>query len=122
MTPQLFDSNGSPTVEAARHAAQDGMKRALDHAEADCQGWGDTAMAYLHGYALSHERFTGWLVTTSAELRRAVPTPANAKAWGSVIQKAARLGIIQKDGFTTDPNRHNNPVPVWKSLVYREAA
>ena len=110
------------SLDYPRVARDEGMKRALDHAEADCAGWSDTAMAYLNGYALTHDRFTGWLVTTSAELTRSVPTPVTAKAWGSIFTKAARLKIIAKDGYTQDPNRHASPVPVWKSLIYRTAA
>jgi hypothetical protein len=42
--------------------AKDGMRRALDHAEADHAGWGDLAYAYLTRYAETHDRFPrdGW--------------------------------------------------------------
>ncbi len=109
-------------ISDARVAREHGMQQALDHAERKVDNWGDVAMAFLHGYALSHDRFAGWMVTREAELTKAVQTPPTGKAWGSIFTKAARIGIIKKDGYAQDPNRHANPCPVWKSMVYKEAA
>lgn len=58
------------------------------------------------------------MVTHSAALAKAVP-PASRKAWGAIFAKAVREFVLVKDGFTQDPNRHANPCPVWKSLVFK---
>ena len=118
MTAQLslIDEQGR-----ARQARDEGMSRALAHAEADTPSWGEIAYGYLCRYAETHERFVGWFVHHEAEKTRAVPI-ASGKAWGSVLCRAARNGIILKDGYMPDPNRKMNPAPVWRSLVFHEAA
>ena len=108
-------------VDLAWSQARAGMRRATEHAESDSPGWSSQALAYLESYAKAHDRFPGWFVTHEASLQNAVPK-ASGKAWGSIFTKAARLGWIEKDGYTTDPNRNCNPVPVWRSLIYRRAA
>lgn len=108
--------------EIARRQAEEGMGRALEHAEADSPGWGSQALAYLRQYAETHDRFPGWFATQAADLTGAVPTPPTLKAWGSIFTKAARKGWIVKDGYGQDPHRHANPCPIWRSLIYRGAA
>lgn len=121
MSLQLFDGDGRPTAEASRHARDVGMAQALDHAEADDPDFSDKATHYLYTYALTHDRFTGFMVTTSARITKSVKFKSG-KAWGSLFVRAQREGWIVKDGFTTDAARHMNPCPVYKSLIYREAA
>jgi len=105
----------------ARREAEDGMSAALSHAESECEGWGDRALAYLRRYAEAHARFYGWEVVKTAALDKSFPAPANSKAWGSQIQKAARLGLIERVGAGPDPHRHGNLIPLWQSKVYRAA-
>jgi hypothetical protein len=105
--------------EIARRQAEEGMRRSLEHAEAECEGWGDRALAYLRHYAENHDRFPGWFATQAAELTGSVPAPPTRKAWGAIFIKAARLGWIRKDGYTPDIHRKSNPCPVWASKVYR---
>lgn len=109
------------TLLEARAAANEGMQIATAHADEDIPGWSDMALEYIHSYALSHERFTGWHVTHTATLTNAVPQKSG-KAWGALFQKAQRLKWIEKCGYAQDPNRNLNPCSVYRSLVYREAA
>ena len=109
------------TLLEARAAANEGMARATAHADEDIPGWSDAALAYIHSYALSHDRFTGWMVTHTAGLTGSVPVKSG-KCWGILFVKAQKLGWVKKDGYAQDPNRHMNPCPVYRSLVYREAA
>ncbi len=102
----------------ARQERDAGMPRALEHAESDTPGWGDKAYAFLAQYALEHDRFPGWFVHREAEAAGCVPV-ASGKAWGSVLSRGARAGIIAKDGFIADVNRKMNPCPVWRSLIYK---
>lgn len=104
------------TLESARQERDQKMQQALDHAEAETRAWGELALAYLRWYAERHDRFPGWFVTQTAGL--SVPTPPTPKAWGAIFTKAARDGLIRKDGYTQDPNRHANPCPIWASNVY----
>lgn len=108
--------------EIARHAAQDGMDRALSGAESVVPKWGETAYQFLVEYARRHQRFAGWMCVKSAALDPNFPQPPNEKAWGGPIQKAARRGVIRRVGTTEDPHRHANPVPLWESTVYGNPA
>lgn len=101
----------SPSA-VARERAELGMQRTLDLAERETPGWGAIASEFLRQYAKDNGRFTGWMLVRSAADR--IPQPPNPKAWGSVIQRAARAGIIRKVGFVPDVHRHNNPIPVWE--------
>lgn len=102
----------------ARRAAQEGMDRALQGAENKVPRWGDMAYAWLLAYAKKHERFMGWMLVKASALDDGFPTPENEKAWGGVIKRAARAGVIVHAGTAKDPYRHCNPIPVWRSTVY----
>lgn len=95
----------------AREAAEEGMQRVLDLAERATPGWAELAYAFVCDYAKTRERFTGWMMVQDS--RHVVPPPPNPKAWGPVILRAARRGVIRKVGHTPDVNRHGNPIPVW---------
>jgi len=106
----------------AKREAEDGMRRSLEHAESEIENWGDIAYKFLKGYAREHARFCGWMVVKASASIGTFPTTEAPKAWGSVIQRAARMGIIQRDGTDKDPNRHGNLIPVWKSLIHGRLA
>ena len=106
----------------ARAEADAGMRRSLEHAEAECAGWGGRALRWLRFYAETHAEFPGWFVTQEAERDPGFPTPATPKAWGAVWTKATRLGIVRDTGKTMKhPRRHNCKAIVWRSLVFRAA-
>ena len=109
-------------MDMARAKRDEGMGRALDHAEREMVSWGETAFSYLVWYAETHDKFPAWFATQAADLTGAVPAPPTRKAWGSIFIRAARTGVIRKDGYRADPNRHANPCPVWASLIYKQEA
>jgi hypothetical protein len=114
MNQTVIDFSAPAPAAIAREKAEQGMRRTLSAAERRTPGWGDIAYEFLRDYAKVNERFTGWMVVRSAAER--IPEPPNPKAWGSVIQKAARAGVIRKVGTTPDVHRHGNPIPVWESV------
>jgi hypothetical protein len=101
-------------LEIAYHQRDEGMARAIDHAESDEPGWSDRALAFLSSYAALHGEFTAFMVVGAAELQGF--SHAHAKGWGSVFRKAAREGVIRKTGRTMPhPGRHGCPADVWSS-------
>lgn len=102
----------------AASLAQDGMDLALDNTEKVTPTWGDMAVDYIRRYAKRHPVFAGWMIVKAAACDPNFPAPESEKAWGQPIKRAAKAGIIKRDGYTKDPNRHNNDIPKWKSLVY----
>lgn len=107
-------------LDFARAARDDGIRRAVGHAEADAPGWGSIALDYLQAYCLTHAEFPGFFVVTASEREPGFPVPANSRAWGAIFTKAARIGLIADSGRTMQhPRRHASKAIVWTSLIYR---
>ena len=99
--------------------AEDGMTRALNHAEADVPSWGEKANAFLRTYAEKKEYFTGYMVVMASELDASFPAPPTSKAWGQIFRMAAKRGVIENSGRTMPhPKRHGCPAAIWRSLVF----
>ena len=107
------------TIYDALAKADQGMGRALDRAERQTPAWGEIAYRFIEEYARQHAEFPGWVVVKSAAVTVNFPEPPTEKAWGAVIKRAARARVIERAGTVKDPNRHGNPIPLWRSLVYR---
>ena len=99
---------------AAEHARDLGISRSVQAAEDREAGWAESALAFLHAFAETHESFTAEQVTTVGP---AVPT-SNRKAWGAIFRAAARDRLIEQDGFGVSTERHLSPCVRWKSLVF----
>ena len=88
----------------------DGMAAAEEAANRAQQGWSDRALAALltTGQRLGH--------FTIDQLRReaGVESPTDERAWGGVIKRAARLGIIVRVGYAPAASSHGSPKPVWR--------
>jgi hypothetical protein len=103
---------------AARTAANEGIARSLDAAERRDEEWPERALGFIHRYALSHAEFTVEEMTAEAG-RLGYGSPADDRAWGSIVRRAAIRGFI-RNTHTTRPRvkGHGSPGPVWQSLVY----
>lgn len=105
----------------ARAARDAGMSASLSHAERVNDGWAEIAGAALLVFARTHARFTAY------DFRQAYhaagkPAPPTDKAFGSVFQRAAREGVIERVGYQPHPERHASPTVEWASLICVEAA
>lgn len=106
--------------EQAIVKAQDGIRRAAEHAETDCPGWTEIAFQYLVDYEKKHDRFSTWMVNEQSKLDRKVPVPKNEKAWGAPVKRALREFILKKDGTAPNPKRHGTDAPVFRSLLFKD--
>lgn len=99
-------------------AAVAGATLAASHADAVTAGWSDRAMEYLKMYsrAQGSEPFMAEDVRLSAEKGAFVPSPPDGRAWGAVILRAKRLGLIKHAGYAPnkDPGCHGSPKSVWR--------
>lgn len=107
----------------ARTLRDEGMQRAVDHADRVIPDWKLDALAYVKQYAEANEQFMGELARRYAEAR-GFPPPPDKRAWGAVMMAAAKAGYVKKLGWTTatDPKVHKNPVSLWGSQIYRGGA
>lgn len=111
------------SLDQARLARDDGMKRALDHAEEETPAWGELALAFLRCYAQKEPAFAAYMVVMASENDGAFPIPPNSRAWGTVFRAAAKARIIENSGTTVEhPKRHACPAIVWRSLIFGRPA
>jgi len=91
-----------------------GMQQAVEHADKTSTGWSDVAYAFLVEYLATHREF----MTEDARLAShgIVPEPPSKRAWGSVIIRAAKSGLIKRIGFRNVKNAkaHSTPAAVWQ--------
>jgi len=98
----------------AKRAAQEGIDQAAAGADREISGWSQIAFGFIKSYAAAHrgKQYIGHDIV-QASIAAGIVQPSNSKAWGAPIQRAAREGVIVRVGFSPDPNRHTNPVPLW---------
>lgn len=105
-------------AHADRRAARDeAINRATGHADAVEPAWSERAYAHLLAYpALPRgAAFMAEDVRKFAE-EQGLPTPPDPRAWGGVVQRAVRVGIIESAGFGYSKNRraHLRPTAIWR--------
>lgn len=115
--PDMFSSS-------SRSLADQGITRAVEHADREVDGWSDRALMHLRLFAEIRPSFLGEDVRAWA-YDQGLPRPPKECAWGAVMLRGARENIIARDGYGTTkiPPQHAKPAVQWRSLVQlREAA
>lgn len=90
----------------------DGMQRAVDHADAVRPSWSDRAGALLREYAADRG---SWMVEDLREWAsaRGLPEPPDGRAWGAVVQRAARAKQIYRVGWQEAKSSNLSPKGLW---------
>lgn len=92
-----------------------GIQKAVDHANQVHPSWSDRAYEFLLDYAAS---ISGSFM--AEEVRNAsagiIPEPPSRRAWGAVIIRAARAGVIRNIGYRKVSNEraHSTPAALWR--------
>lgn len=106
------DSIVPPTAEEiARIRRDDGIQRAADHAD---DAWRERAIGYVRLHAAVHAEFLAEDVRAVAE-HDGLPPPPDGRAWGSVMQTAARRGIVKRVGYAPARSSNLSPKVLWGS-------
>ena len=95
----------------------EGMARALAHAEDVEEDWSKKALRFVYQYAKTHDEFTGEMIrNASSDL---VPRPPHLRSWGAIIVKAVKAGWIRQIGFThvINPKAHRANAALWRSQL-----
>lgn len=92
----------------------DGMRRAEEHADRVTHAWSALAYGFVHQYVAGLSGADVFITEKLVEAARAaaIPDPPDARAWGSIINRAARNGLIVKSGYAED--RFCSPKTVWR--------
>ena len=101
----------------ARQLAEAGSERALAHANLVLFTWGDEALGWVREALKLSPKITAGYVRDLATLGK-LPEAPEPRAWGAVMKRAQREGIIKptKDFICT--NRlasHGRPERVWEA-------
>lgn len=99
-------------LAAARR--DDGMQRAVDHAERVAAGWKRRAHGYLLEFLCSRkESFLTEDVREFSE-RKGLDAPPDGRAWGAIMRAAAKEKIITKIGYAPAKSSNLSPKVLWK--------
>jgi len=102
--------------ELARQRRDTGMHRAADHAERVYPDWQDRAVGYVRLHATVHTQFMAETVRAVAEAD-GLTLPPDGRAWGAVMRRAQREGIIRADGYAPANSSNRSPKVRWASMV-----
>lgn len=93
-----------------------GIKRAVAHANVEVKVWSDQAYNYLLDYATKHSQF---MVEDVREASKGIiPVPPSTRAWGGVVVRASKAGVIKRKGFQNVKNAkaHCTPATLWQVI------
>ncbi len=95
-----------------------GADTAASHADRVTGGaWSEKAWAFLVQFGQSQKGrpFMTEDVRAHAELRKAVPAAPDARAWGSIVMRAAKARLIERVDYAPNksPSCHGSPKSVW---------
>lgn len=103
------------TGPIGRVLAEQGMQRAVDHAESERPGWTDNACKRLAIFAAWHGPFR--MEQFRKYVEGSLPAPPRHNAWGALAHVATKQGLIRWTGryeSATSPATHGHPVKVWE--------
>jgi hypothetical protein len=100
---------------ATRIKAQQGIEKSFANADTEWKRVAQEAVVYC---ARNYREFTSDMVMEY--LAQSGIHTGEPRALGAIIQGASRSGMIQKSGrYKESYRRHNAPIPVWVSNVWR---
>lgn len=113
-TQPLLDFDAPPARAASEARRELGVSRAATAARRNAPGWEDAAVAAVRAFALTHDAFV------AEDVRETFATPAevDGRAFGHVMRRAAREGIVRKDGYAPANSSNRSPKVRWRSLVF----
>lgn len=114
--PSMRMFNGT-IVNTVRRTAEEmrsaGIAKAEESAEVFCPNWGQIALDAVREFI---EKHSGNFQAEDIRMwAKQVPPAPSARAWGSVMLKAARMGLIRSVGYATvdNPLAHGTPATLW---------
>lgn len=92
-----------------------GIQKSINHEDYKEPSWSDRAVECVRKYP--HKKFMTEDVRVWS-YANGLPKASSGRAWGSVITKAQKSGIIIFHGYdrVKNPNAHRTPAAVWVKL------
>jgi len=108
------------TREAARKRRDKGITDSILHADRAARDWPDTAYSYLLRFAATEpepwtaEQFREWAKA------KGLPNPPDLRAFGGVVFRAKRLGMIRRVGVAPATSSNLSLKPRYLSGIDRD--
>lgn len=102
-------------LNLSRSLADSGAQIAAANAGSE---WSASAYSILVEYARIHKEFMTEDVRVYSIEQHDLPLPPDGRAWGGVVNRAVRAGLIKRIGYAPmkSVNCHANPKSVWKFI------
>lgn len=100
-------------IEQARLRRDDGIERAVEHADAVKEAWSLDAFHLLEEYLRGNgepflaEHFVAWSAAR-------IDQPPDARAWGGIFSRGRRRGLIERVGTANAVTSNLSPKPLWQ--------
>lgn len=109
--PELFPHETGETLRDF------GMTKARDNADALHKDWSEQAYNAAKYYLKTHHFFMCEHIRSYANL----PDPPSKRAWGCIMVRLVKEGLIKRDCFMTvaNPKAHKAIASVWESKIYQ---
>jgi hypothetical protein len=93
-----------------------GIKRALDRANSKTEIWSELAYLFLLQNIKTGDRFMVEEIRVKGI--GIVPEPPSNRAWGGIILRAIKEGVIVNDGYgkVKNPSAHCTPAAIWRVI------
>ena len=102
-------------LDSVRVRRDVGIQRAVDHADDVDPTWSERAYAFLQKFLRNEP---GAFLTEDValgSLRDGLSPPPDGRAWGGVIQRAAKRGAIRKVGYAPARTSNLSPKVLWEA-------
>jgi len=108
-------------LQLAIEKGRTAMSAVIQAAEREAPGFSDDAFYFVCLFAARTREFSGEAVRAAAEEAGIVTD--RLRAWGPVLQRAARAGVIRRSSsWYPRACGHGTETRGWESLVYSAAA
>lgn len=101
--------------EEGKRLRDQGINRAVNHVERITADWKKKALQIVKDYPRTEFKTED---VRGFAYRIGLPEPLSERAWGAIINKAKKLGIIEFVRFeaVNNPKAHRTPASVWKKV------
>lgn len=105
-----------PDTEKAAQLRNEGMRVASLNAESISPKWGEQAYLELKEFVRWNPGMQFMAEDVRAWAGNVAPPPSK-RAWGAVILRAAKAGLIERVGYkeTSNPLAHRTPATLWRA-------
>lgn len=118
-TPEGYDGPFTGPNKPNKRLAGEEKKKAIDAVARAAKDWQSSAMPVLRQISRTVEEFTTDRVQWELD-RRGIEPPREPRAYGALMRKAAREGLMEKTDRAVPsvyPRNHRRPKAVWRSKV-----